>query len=158
MLYVCVQLLVLFITLSRLISEALRSFFQLLRSFIGRWKDTFLIYISSECSAQGQVLHCKRRSLGCSSAEGSSSTANSGTNAAVYQGLNGCFLHIGLQGGRELSAIIVTEDYLSYKEPKSPYNFFLILIFNELFKFKTLDERQHWKIASPSLNYKGNNL
>ena len=48
------------------------------------------------------------------------------------------------QGGREISAIIVTEDYLCYKEPKSPYNFFfLILIFNELFKFKTSDERQH---------------
>ena len=28
------------------------------------------------------------------------------------------------QGGREISAIIVTEDYLCYKEPKSPYNFF----------------------------------
>ena len=40
----------------------------------------------------------------------------------------------------EISAIIVTDDYLRYKEPKSPYNFFLILIFNELFKFKTSDE------------------
>ena len=39
--------------------------------------------------------------------------------------------------------MIVTEDYLCYKEPKSPYNFFLILIFNELFKFKISDERQH---------------
>ena len=36
-------------------------------------------------------------------------------------------------GGREISAIIVTVDYLCYKEPKSPCNFFLILIFNELF-------------------------
>ena len=40
------------------------------------------------------------------------------------------------------SAIIVTRDYLCYNEPKNPYNFF-ILIFNELFKFKTSDERQH---------------
>ena len=45
-----------------------------------------------------------------------------------------------IQGGREIYAIIVTDDYLCYKEPKSPYNFFLILIFNELFKFKTSDE------------------
>ena len=49
-----------------------------------------------------------------------------------------------IQGVREISAIIVTDDYLCYKEPKSPYNFFfLILIFNELFKFKTSDEQQH---------------
>ena len=48
-----------------------------------------------------------------------------------------------LQDGREISAIIVTDDYLCYKERKSPYNFFLILKFNELFKFKTSDERQH---------------
>ena len=31
---------------------------------------------------------------------------------------------INIQGGREISAIIVTEDYLCYKESKSPYNFF----------------------------------
>ena len=48
-----------------------------------------------------------------------------------------------IQGRREISAIIVPDDYLCYKEPKSPYNFFLILIFNELFKFKTSDEWQH---------------
>ena len=41
---------------------------------------------SLESSAQGQVLHCKRRNLGCSSAEGSSSTANSETNTAVLPG------------------------------------------------------------------------
>ena len=40
-----------------------------------------------------------------------------------------------IQGGREISAIIVTDDYLCSKERKSPYNFFLILIFNELFMF-----------------------
>ena len=45
---------------------------------------------SSECSAQGQVLYCRRRILGCSSAEGRFSTANSGTKAAVLQGLNRC--------------------------------------------------------------------
>ena len=26
--------------------------------------------------------------------------------------------------GREISAIILTDDYLCYKEPKSPYNLF----------------------------------
>ena len=41
-----------------------------------------------------------------------------------------------MQGIRTISAIIVTDDYLCYKEPKSPYNFFLILIFNELITFK----------------------
>ena len=46
-----------------------------------------------------------------------------------------------IQGGREISAINVTGDYSWYMEPKSPYNFFLILIFNELFKFKTWEER-----------------
>ena len=48
-----------------------------------------------------------------------------------------------IQSGREISAIILTDDYLCYKEPKFPLNFFLILIFNELFKFKTSDGRQH---------------
>ena len=47
-----------------------------------------------------------------------------------------------IHGVREISDIIVTDDYLRYKEPNSPYNFF-ILIFNELFKFKTSDEWQH---------------
>ena len=42
------------------------------------------------------------------------------------------FAHI--QGGREISAIILTDDYLCYKELKTPHNFFLILIFNELLK------------------------
>ena len=42
---------------------------------------------SSECSAQGQVFHCKRRNLGCSSAEGRSSNANSGMKAAVLPGI-----------------------------------------------------------------------
>ena len=45
---------------------------------------------SSECSAQGQVLHCKRRNQGCSSAEGRSSTANLEIKAAVLPGINKC--------------------------------------------------------------------
>ena len=45
-------------------------------------------------------------------------------------------------GWKGKSAVIVTDDYLCYKEAKSRYNFFLILIFNELFKFKTSDEWQ----------------
>ena len=49
-------------------------------------------------------------------------------------------LYVGhIQSGREISAIILADDYLSYKEPKIPFNFFLILIFNEL-KFETSDE------------------
>ena len=35
-----------------------------------------------------------------------------------------------------LVSIILIEEYLRYKKPKSPYNFFLILIINKLFKFK----------------------
>ena len=49
-----------------------------------------------------------------------------------------------IQGVREISAIIVTDNYLRYKEQKSPYNFCHILIFNELFTFKTSDEWQHY--------------
>ena len=63
-----------------------------------------------------------------------------------------------IQSGREISAIIVTDEYVCYKEPKSPYNFFIILIFNELFKFKTSDERQRRKTASSSLDCNDVNL
>ena len=59
-----------------------------------------------------------------------------------------------LQDEREISAIIVTNDYLCYKEPKSPYNFFLVLIFNKLFTFKTSDEWQHSKTGSSTLEWK----
>ena len=54
-------------------------------------------------------------------------------------------LFIYIQGGREISTIIVTDSYLCYKEPKSRYKLFSyrILIFNELLKFKTSDEWQH---------------
>ena len=51
-------------------------------------------------------------------------------------------MFIGIHDILEISLIIVTDDYLCYKEPKSPYKF-LILLFNELFKFKTSDKRQH---------------
>ena len=63
-----------------------------------------------------------------------------------------------LQGGREISAIILTDDYLRCKEPRSAYNFFLILIFNELLKFKTSDEWQRWKMGRSSLHCKDINL
>ena len=42
---------------------------------------------STDCSAQGQVHHCKRRNRGCSSAKGRASTTNSETNAAVLPGI-----------------------------------------------------------------------
>ena len=41
-----------------------------------------------------------------------------GTNVAKFPEM---FL---IQSGREVSDIVVTEDYLCYKEPKSPDNFF----------------------------------
>ena len=56
-----------------------------------------------------------------------------------------------IQGGRKISAIILSDDYLCYKEQKNPYNFFLILIINKLFKFKIPDEWQHRKTAIPTL-------
>ena len=51
---------------------------------------SFPISSSSECSAQGQVLHCKRRNQGRSSVEDRSSSANSGIKAAVLPGINRC--------------------------------------------------------------------
>ena len=48
-----------------------------------------------------------------------------------------------IQGVREISTVIVTVDYLCYKEQKSPYNFFSYFNIYELFKFKTSDEWQH---------------
>ena len=49
----------------------------------------------SECSPQEQVFQCKRRNLGCSSAEGRSSTTNSVTKTAVLLGevASRCFPH-----------------------------------------------------------------
>ena len=46
-----------------------------------------IINNNTQRSSQGQILHCKRRKLGCTSAEGRSSTANSGTRAAVLPGI-----------------------------------------------------------------------
>ena len=40
------------------------------------------------------------------------------------------------QGVREISAINVNDDYLCYKEQKSPYNFFHILIFTNYLRLK----------------------
>ena len=55
-------------------------------------EQNFILYwllseSSSKCSAQWQLLHFKRRNLGCSSAEGRSSTANSVTKAEVLHGI-----------------------------------------------------------------------
>ena len=56
--------------------------------------------------------------------------------------------HKHIQNESKINVIIVNDDYLCYKEPENPYNFFLNLIFNELFKFKTSNEWQHWKTGS----------
>ena len=48
------------------------------------------MYISSECSAQGQDYHCKLRYQGCSSAQRQFFTGNSGNKVAVLLGMNGC--------------------------------------------------------------------
>ena len=45
-----------------------------------------------------------------------------------------------IQDGTEISVIIVTKDYLCYKDATVITTFFLILTCNELFKFKTSDE------------------
>ena len=47
-----------------------------------------LIIIRVSCASK--VLHYKRRNQGCSSVEGRSSTANTGTNTAVLPGMNRC--------------------------------------------------------------------
>ena len=49
---------------------------------------------------------------------------------------NNCKYDALLQGGREISAIILADDYLYYKEPKIPLNLFCILIFNEYLSLK----------------------
>ena len=50
------------------------------------------IYVSSECSAQGHVLHCKRRDLGWISVKGRSYIANSGTKVTVLSGIEQVWL------------------------------------------------------------------
>ena len=52
-------------------------------------------------------------------------------------------MNADIQGGREISAFIVTDSYLCYNESKVLTTFFLTLIFNELFKFKASEEWQH---------------
>ena len=54
-----------------------------------RTRPGFYIFII-RMFCQEQVLHCKCRNHGCSSAEGMSSTTNSGTKAAVLLGMNRC--------------------------------------------------------------------
>ena len=49
-----------------------------------------MIYHHHQCPVEGQILHCKSGYLGCSSAEGRYSSANPGTKAEFYQGLNRC--------------------------------------------------------------------
>ena len=58
-----------------------------------------------------------------------------------------------IQSVKQIITIIVTDNYLCYREPKSPYNFFLILIFNELITFKTSDDWQHWKTGNSTLDW-----
>ena len=41
-----------------------------------------------------------------------------------------------IQDGWEISAIIVTDDYLCYKEPKSPYNLFVIITLHNYLSLK----------------------
>ena len=64
-------------TLSFLSGSAYPHDDRLIQSVISRFVSL------SKCSAQGQVLHCKRRNQGCNSAEDGFSTANSGTKVAV---------------------------------------------------------------------------
>ena len=72
-----------------------------------------------ECSAQGQVLHCKRRNLVCSSAEGRSSTTNSGTKAAVLLGMNRCGSFPFLSAYHSLFSIWI-DHKRSEKIPEAP--------------------------------------
>ena len=47
-------------------------------------------FLSWECSAQGQVLNCKRRNLGCSLPKAGLSPQTQETRLPFYQGLNRC--------------------------------------------------------------------
>ena len=51
------------------------------------------------------------------------------------------------------SAIIVTDDYLCYKKPKSPHNFFILI-----FKFETFGGIATKNTGSSSLDCKDINL
>ena len=48
-----------------------------------------------------------------------------------------------IQGGREISAILKLKIIYVIRKQNVLTTFFLILIFNELFKFKISDERQY---------------
>ena len=48
------------------------------------------------------------------------------TSISLYSRVNIFVILSNIQGGREISDIILTDDYLCYKEPKIPFNFFLI--------------------------------
>ena len=62
--------------------------------FLNGKNITFLLESSSEFSAQGQVLHCKRRNLGCSSAEGKLRNQGcSSTRDWIGTVASCCFLH-----------------------------------------------------------------
>ena len=152
------------------------------------------------CSRAGPS--CKRRNLGCSSAEGRSSTANAGTKAAVLLQTEGAvashyFPHPtlslaseqiwkdprgtsmevrrvdlanwALQTSPKFATGVKHQFHQSFwpdqrsgnpNQPSPPWNqkvlttFLLILIFNELFTFKTSDEWQHWKTGSTTLDRK----
>ena len=59
------------------------------------WINKLINYLnlsssSSECSAQGQVFHCKAGTEVVILSKGRSSTANSGTKVVVLQGINRC--------------------------------------------------------------------
>ena len=59
-------------------------------------------------------------------------------NALLFRIQCSCRIFASVQGVREISVIIVADNYLWYNETRIPYNFFfLILIFKELFTFKT---------------------
>ena len=74
---------------------------------------------SSVCSAQGQVLHYTCRNQGCSSAEGRSSIASSGTKAAVLPGRNRCGSFPLLSAPHSLFSIC-TDIKTSEKIPGAP--------------------------------------
>ena len=80
-------------------------------------------------------------------------TGSSGVHRNSPQGLNIGSIRVFDQI-RDPEIPITLRPHLCYKEPKRPYNSFLMLIFNELFKFKTSDEWQHWKtgIGSSSIS------
>ena len=75
---------------------------------------------SSELSAQGQVLHCKHRYLGCSSAEGTGLPPQTQEQRLkLYQGLNRCSSFPLLSAPHSLFSIC-TDRKISEKIPGAP--------------------------------------